>query len=151
MASPKNKEPRQKESRQQGPRPDVAEREEEMAEKKITRKELFARIAEVMGNDPEVVEMCEKEIARLSKPRKPRENKAAIAFAETVADFMGAAEGPLTNGEIAAGLSNGAEKGEEGYVSFQKVAAAIRRLEGEGRVTRIKGEKAKDKDTFALA
>lgn len=122
-----------------------------MAEKKITRKELFARIAEVMGNDPEVVELCEKEIARLSKPRKPRENKAAIAFAESVAEFMGAAEGPMTNGEIAAGLSNGAEKGEEGYVSFQKVAAAIRRLEGEGRVTRIKGEKAKDKDTFALA
>lgn len=122
-----------------------------MAEKKITRKELFARIAEVMGNDPEVVEMCEKEIARLSKPRKPRENKAAIAFAESVAEFMGAAEGPMTNGEIAAGLSNGAEKGEEGYVSFQKVAAAIRRLEGEGRVIRIKGEKAKDKDTFALA
>lgn len=122
-----------------------------MAEKKITRKELFARIAEVMANDPEVVEMCEKEIARLSKPRKPRENKAAIAFAETVAEFLAGAEGPLTNGEIAAGLSNGAEKGEEGYVSFQKVAAAIRRLEGEGRVVRFKGEKAKDKDTFAVA
>ena len=122
-----------------------------MAEKKITRKELFARIAEVMAADPEVVELCEKEIARLSKPRKPRENKAAIAFAEEVAEFLGAAEGPVTNGEIAAGLSKGAEKGEEGHVSFQKVAAAIRRLEGEGRVTRIKGEKAKDKDTFALA
>lgn len=122
-----------------------------MAEKKITRKELFARIAEVMADDPEVKELCEKEIARLSKPRKPRENKAAIAFAETVAEFLAGAEGPMTNGEIAAALSNGAKKDEEGYVSFQKVAAAIRRLEGEGRVTRIKGEKAKDKDTFTVA
>ena len=122
-----------------------------MAEKKITRKELFARIAEVMAGDPEVVEMCEKEIARLSKPRKPRENKAAIAFAEDVFALLEGADGPMTNGEIAGAMSNGAQKGEEGYVSFQKVAAAIRRLEGEGRVTRIKGEKAKDKDTFVLA
>lgn len=122
-----------------------------MAEKKITRKELFARIAEVMADDPEVKELCEKEIARLSKPRKPRENKAAIAFAEDVFAYLVSADGPLTNGEIAAGLSKGAEKGEDGYVSFQKVAAAIRRLEGEGRVARIKGEKAKDKDTFAVA
>lgn len=122
-----------------------------MAEKKITRKELFARIAEVMADDPEVKELCEKEIARLSKPRKPRENKAAIAFAEDVFAYLEGMDGALTNGEIAAGLSNGAEKGEDGYVSFQKVAAAIRRLEGEGRVTRIKGEKAKDKDTFAVA
>lgn len=122
-----------------------------MAEKKITRKELFARIAEVMANDPEVVELCEKEIARLSKPRKPRVNAAAVAFAEGVAEFLANAEGPLTNGEIAAALSNGAVKGEPGYVSFQKVAAAIRRLEGEGRITRIKGEKAKDKDTFEVA
>ena len=122
-----------------------------MAEKKITRKELFARIAEVMAGDPEVVEMCEKEIARLSKPRKPRENKAAIAFAEDVFALLEGADGPMTNGEIAGAMSNGAQKGEEGYVSFQKVAAAIRRLEGEGRVTRIKGEKAKDKDTFVVA
>lgn len=122
-----------------------------MAEKKITRKELFARIAEVMADDPEVKELCEKEIARLSKPRKPRENKAAIAFAEDVFAYLEGMDGALTNGEIAAGLSNGAEKGEDGYISFQKVAAAIRRLEGEGRVTRIKGEKAKDKDTFAVA
>lgn len=122
-----------------------------MAEKKVTRKELFARIAEVMADDAEVKELCEKEIARLSKPRKPRENKAAIAFAETVHEYLRGVDGPLTNGEIAAGLSNGAEKGEDGYVSFQKVAAAIRRLETEERVVRIKGEKAKDKDTFEVA
>ena len=122
-----------------------------MAEKKITRKELFARIAEVMANDAEVVEMCEKEIARLSKPRKPRENKDAIEFAAGVATFLSEQDEPLTNGEIAVALSNGAEKGDDGYVSFQKVAAAIRRLEAEGAVTRIKGEKAKDKDTFTIA
>ncbi len=122
-----------------------------MAEKKITRKELFARIAEVMADDPEVKELCEKEIARLSKPRKPRENKDAIEFAAGVATFLSEQEQPLTNGKIAMALSNGAQKGEEGYVSFQKVAAAIRRLEGEGAVIRHKGEKSKDKDTFTIA
>lgn len=122
-----------------------------MAEKKTTRKELFTRIAEVMANDPEVKELCEKEIARLSKPRKPRENKEAIEFAAGVATFLSEQTDPLTNGEIAVALSNGAAKGEEGYVSFQKVAAAIRRLESEGAVVRHKGEKAKDKDTFTVA
>ena len=58
MASPKNKEP------QEG-----AEKEKKMAEK-ITRKDLFARIAETMKDDHEVVEMCEKYIAQLSKPRR---------------------------------------------------------------------------------
>lgn len=121
-----------------------------MAEK-ITRKELFARIAEIMADDALVVELCEKEIARLSKPRKPRENKEAIEFAAGVATFLSEQDHPLTNGEIAEALSEGAAKGEDGYVSFQKVAAAIRRLEGEGTVVRHKGEKAKDKDTFSIA
>ena len=33
-------------------------------------------------------------------------------------------------------------------VSFQKVAAAMRRLKEEGRVEEIPGEKAKDKKTY---
>ena len=121
-----------------------------MAEK-MTKKDLFARIAEGMANDPIVVEFCQKEIERLSKPRAPRENKAAAEFAAALYDFISSAEAPMTNGEIAAALSNGAEKGTEGYVSFQKVAAGIRRLESEGLIVRVKGEKAKDKDTFIKA
>ena len=116
-----------------------------MAEKKMTQVQaLEIAIAEIENEEARgiLAGMLEKKRA----PRKPRVNKAAIEFA-----FMEGFENPLTNAEIAAGLSNGAEKGEEGYVSFQKVAAAIRRLEGEGRVERIKGEKAKDKDTFVLA
>ena len=121
-----------------------------MAEKKMTQVQaLEIAIAEIENEEARgiLAGMLEKKRA----PRKPRVNKAAIEFAEKVAAFMEGFENPLTNAEIAAGLSNGAEKGEDGYVSFQKVAAAIRRLEGEGRVERIKGEKAKDKDTFILA
>lgn len=121
-----------------------------MAEKMMTQVQaLEIAVAEIENEEACAVlaNMLEKKRA----PRKPRVNKAAVEFAETVAEFLANADGPMTNGEIATALSNGAEKGEDGYVSFQKVAAAIRRLESEGRVERIKGEKAKDKDTFALA
>ena len=120
-----------------------------MAEKKMTQVEALEIALEKV--DGEAAEVIANMIAKRKAPRKSRVNQAAIDFAESVAEFLGNAEGPLTNGEIAEGLSAGAEKGEDGYVSFQKVAAAIRRLEGEGRVTRIKGEKAKDKATFVLA
>lgn len=108
-------------------------------------------IAVAALEDGEAKDVLAGMIEKRKAPRKPRVNQAAIDFAERVAEFLGTAEGPLTNGEIATALSNGAEKGEDGYVSFQKVAAAIRRLEKDERVVRIEGEKAKDKATFVLA
>jgi hypothetical protein len=128
-----------------------------MAEKTMTQVKALEIAIDVLNEfatldeQVEAREILEGVLAKRKAPRKPRENKAAIEFAEQVAEFLATAPGPLTNGEIAENLSNGAAKGEDGYVSFQKVAAAIRRLEGEGRVTRNKGEKAKDKDTFTIA
>ena len=123
-----------------------------MAEKKITQVEALEIAAVEMEKvDAEIAAILMDMVEKRRAPRKPRENKAAIEFAETVYNCLDGAEAPLTNGEIAAVLGNGAQKGEDGYVSFQKVAAAIRRLEGENRVTRIKGEKAKDKDMFEVA
>lgn len=121
-----------------------------MAEKKMTQVEAL-EIAVAGMPDGEAKDVLTGMIEKRRAPRKPRVNKAAVEFAETVAAYLEGMDAPLTNAEIAAGLSDGAEKGAEGYVSFQKVAAAIRRLEGEGRITRIKGEKAKDKDTFEVA
>jgi hypothetical protein len=155
MASPKNKEPRIKDTVATRTAVDAARKEAEMAEKKMTQVKALEIAAEFMADAgdeyAEVVEVIEGMVAKRRAPRKPRENKAAIAFAEEVYKFLAGAEGELTNGEIAAGMSNGAAKDEEGDVSFQKVAAAIRRLEAEDRVVRIKGEKAKDKDTFMVA
>ena len=121
-----------------------------MAEKKMTQVEAL-EIAVAGMPEGEAKDVLTGMIEKRRAPRKPRVNQAAIDFAETVAAYLEGLDTPVTNAEIAAGLSEGAEKGEDGYVSFQKVAAAIRRLEGEGRVTRIKGEKAKDKDTFTVA
>ena len=121
-----------------------------MAEKKMTQVQALEIAVAEIGND-EAREILAGMLEKKRAPRKPRVNKAAIEFAERVAEFLAGADEPMTNGEIATNLSNGAEKGEEGYVSFQKVAAAIRRLEDEGRVVRHPGEKAKDKAKFSVA
>ena len=129
MASPKNKEP------QEG-----AEKEKKMAEK-ITRKDLFARIAETMKDDHEVVEMCEKYIAQLSKPRVHKTKPEVVEFRAAVLAALDNAEGPLTNKELATAMS----------VSAQKMAAALRYLVGEGQVIRTEGEKKNDPATFVIA
>lgn len=112
-----------------------------MAEVKVTRKDIFARIAERCADDPEIVELCEKQIASLSKPRKPRENTEAIEFANAVATEMANMEGPVTNKQLA----------EICECSPQKMSAALRRLVAEGAVIRTEGEKTKDPATFVLA
>lgn len=112
-----------------------------MSETKATRKELFERIANTMMDDAEVVEMCEKYIAALSKPRKKKENTAAIEFAASVATYMSEHEAPFTNKDLAAAFE----------VSPQKMSAALRRLVEEGTVVRNDAEKAKDPTTFTLA
>ena len=111
-----------------------------MAEK-MTQKEMFAHIAEALAGDAQVVEFCEKKIAQLSKPRKPRVNSEAIAFAEDVYATLKEAEVPATNMELAQSFE----------VSSQKMAAALRRLVEEGKVIRQEGEKAKDKPVYLCA
>lgn len=108
---------------------------------KATRKELFERIVNVMADDPEVVEMAEKYIAQLSKPRKKTENKEAAEFRAAVATWLSEHEGAYTNAELAAAMG----------VSSQKMAAALRRLVADDAVIRIEGEGKNDKPTFTLA
>lgn len=112
-----------------------------MAEKKITRKELFERIANVMADDPEVVEMAEKYIAQLTKPRKKSENKEAAEFRAAVATWLADHEGAYTLAEIAADMG----------VSWQKVSAAVRRLVDEGAAVRVEPENKKDKVAFTVS
>lgn len=112
-----------------------------MAETKATRKELFERIINVMADDPEVVEMAEKYIAQLTKPRKKTENKDAAAFRATVATWLSEHEGAYTNAELVEAMG----------VSAQKMSAALRRLVADDVVIRIEGEGKNDKPTFTLA
>lgn len=112
-----------------------------MAETKATRKELFERIIDAMADDPEVVEMAEKYIAQLTKPRKKTENKEAAEFRASVATWLSEHEGAFTNTELTEAMG----------VSAQKMSAALRRLVADDVVIRIEGEGKNDKPTFTLA
>ena len=112
-----------------------------MAETKVTRKELFERIIDAMADDREVVEMCEKYVAQLSKPRKKTENKDAAEFRAAVATWLAEHEGAYTNAELAEAMA----------VSAQKMSAALRVLVNEDAVIRIEPENKKDKPAFTLA
>ena len=96
---------------------------------KATRKELFERIIS-MTNDVEIVDMCEKYIAALSKPRKKTVNKEAEEFAASLATHMSEVAVPMTCGELA----------EQMGVSWQKVSAALRRLVADEAVIKVESE-----------
>ena len=116
-----------------------------MTEIKTTQKDLYARIAIAMADDPEVVAFCEKKIDQLerakARPRKAKVNQEVIDFRENVFNALTEKDAPVTNKEMAA----------EFGVSAQKMSAALRYLVGEGRVTRFEGEKKSAPATFAIA
>lgn len=115
-----------------------------MTETKTTQKDLYARIATYMADDPEIVAFCEKKIAQIeknaSRPRKPKVNQEVIDFRENVYNALAEKGEPATNKELAA----------EFGCSAQKMSAALRYLVGEGRVIRIEGEKKSAPATFTV-
>ncbi len=121
-----------------------------MANEKMTRKEMFAHIAEVMGNEPEVVEFCEKQIESLNRPRKLRENTAAVEFAERVYTMLEGFGGAITNKDMT-DLMNEDRAEDEPEITPQKVAAAFKRLVKAGDVLRVEGEKPSIPTTFVVA
>lgn len=104
-----------------------------------TRKELFARIAETMADDAEVVEMCNKYIEQLSK-KYSKPNTDAEEFARAVAAFMVKHSIPMTNKELATAMG----------VSTQKMSAALRRLIDQGVVNRYADNDKKTADIFDI-
>ena len=116
----------------------------------ITRK-VALEVAIAAVENEEVRKVLEKMHAQICKPRKKAGTKPeTLEFRAAVATFLAEADGPQKNADIVVGMNDGVEKGEEGYISFQKVAAALRALEADGTVVRIKAEKPSGKDTFAL-
>lgn len=110
-----------------------------MAEKKMTQVEALEIALTLV--DGEAYDVIANMIEKRKAPRKPRVNKEAEAFRAALATFLEECDGPVTNAEIAAHFE----------VKPQKVANNIRVMENAGIVTRIRGEKASDKDTFVLA
>ena len=112
-----------------------------MAEKKMTQVQALEIAVEALeeGEARDILAgMIEK---RKNVTRKPRINKEAEAFRAGLVEFLGAADAPLTNKELA----------DHFGVKPQKVANNIRIMEKAGTVVRIRGEKASDKDRFAAA
>lgn len=116
-----------------------------MTEIKTTQKDLYARMAALLEEYPDLVEFCEKKIDQLNRaaarPRKAKVNQEVVDFREGVFAALVEKDAPVTNKEMAA----------EFGVSAQKMSAALRFLVKEGRVTRIEGEKKSDPATFAVA
>lgn len=98
---------------------------------KMTHKEIYTHIAEVMADEPMVVEFCGKMIAQLDKPRKPKTNPEAAEFAEKVWAYLDEQGEAYSNADLKAVFE----------VSAQKMAAALRRLVNEDRVIRVEDGK----------
>ena len=116
-----------------------------MTETKTTQKDLYARIAAYMADDPEIVSFCAKKIEQIEKaaarPRKKQVNQEVIDFRENVFNTLATKADPVTNKDLAA----------EFGVSAQKMSAALRMLVKEGRVLRIEPEKKSGAASFAVA
>lgn len=144
MASPLNKEPGAEVTRHGN------KRRRNMAEEKMTQKEIFTRIADAMADDPIVVEFCQKNVERLSRPRKKKVNEEMVDLANAVATYMaGADEETFTNKDLVTWIN--AEGDEENKISSQKMAAVMRYLVGMGTVEKITGEKASDPAMYKIA
>ena len=147
MASRKNKVPlTQKELGKK-------QKEKNMAEKTMTQVKALEIAVEVLKESAtsdeqiEARKVLEGMIAKRKAPRKPRVNKEAEAFRAELLEVLEDAEGPMTNAELMAAIN---EKLDAEFKP-QKIANNMRVLVDNGVVVRIRGEKASDKDTFALA
>lgn len=115
---------------------------------KITQKQIFAHIAEVMADDEMVVEFCEKKIAqieaRAAAPRKPRKPKPEVVeFRAKVAEFLEGADGPVSAADVRDAFGEG--------VSTQKASAALRFLVQDGKAEVIEPEKSRDPKRYVAA
>ena len=144
-----------------------------MADKKMTQKRALEIAADLISleiermedTDPEMEE-AQKVIAQMLAKRnetKPRKiDEQTLAFRAALTQILEDADGPLTNKELQeelqamvdAGeleLAPAADGSETKKVSPQRVANNMKVLEKTGTVTRIRGEKASDKDSFTIA
>lgn len=134
--------------------------------KKATRKDMFIWTrdfletflnadADVVDKDmlEQAIEMCNRYVGQLEKPKKPRANEKAIAFAAECLDIMTHmtdmatdAEDTLFTATEIADLYNkehpvDPEDIDAKPASVQKVSAAMRRLIAEEKVEKLDGKK----------
>lgn len=94
-----------------------------------TQKELFIRIAEVMSEDTEVVEFCNKKIAQIenrkSTPRKP--SAETVAMRAAILTFLSENTDPATSATVgeAMGISSRQASGILTYLAKMDQVIAL--------------------------
>lgn len=108
----------------------------------MTKREMFAVIADLCADNAEVVDFCNHEIELLNarknhksdKPSKAQRENAELA--EVVFEFLMEAGGPVAAADVVEGVENPAIR------STQKVSALMKMLIADGRVVkRLDGKK----------
>lgn len=117
-----------------------------MATTGMTQKDMFAHIAEVMSDDLEVVEFCNRKIAQLSKPRIRKTDAKVEEFREKLLDFMKELNSPMGCGELAEIMTD--QLGER--ISAQKVSAAFRWYTDNGVMQVAESAKKSDPKRYEL-
>ena len=115
--------------------------------KGMTQKAMFEHIMDVMSDDMEVVEFCERKIAQLSKPRARKTSAAVVEFREKLKAFMVEVDGPMSCGEVALAMTD--QLGES--ISAQKVSAGFRHFVQTGEMVEVETEKKSDPKLYTVA
>lgn len=116
----------------------------------MTQKEMYAHIAQVMANEPEVVEFCEKKLEQLNRPRKKKVNESILAIGEHVTEHLHHADEAMTNKQLTEWYNTHIADTDEDKVSAQKMAAVLRHLVGTEVVTKTIGEKTSDPAQYSI-
>lgn len=111
-----------------------------MADTQKTQKEMYAYIAELLANDPEVVAFCEKKIAQLDKPSTRKVNPEVQERRNTIKNYLETLGKPVAVKEIGEAL---------GYSSPQ-ITGALRGLVAEGVVETIEPDQKSKPKTYAF-
>lgn len=119
-------------------------------EKKMTKKEMFGMIKELLANREDIVEFCDHEIELLEKKKSngnARANEKLEKSVELVYNELAKMGKPCTASELIANGGLDELANENGVVSTQKVSAMLKKLVDNGRVEKFVEKK---KTYFAL-
>ena len=109
-------------------------------EKKMTKKEMFALIANLNATNSAIVEFCNHEIELLDNKKSKgnaKANEKVTKEVEIVYSALVSVNKAVTASELIAETDLSALENESGVVSTQKVSAMLKKLVDSGRVEKL--------------
>lgn len=113
-------------------------------EKKLTKKEMFTLISNLLANREDIVDFCNHEIELLEKKKSngnKKANETISASIETVYNALVEMNKPMTVSELIANADLTSLKNELNIVSTQKVSAYLNKLVDCGKVVKFTEKK----------